>query len=332
MSNNFLGLKNAPLDKAKFVILPVPYDVTTSYIKGTDRGPRALLDASSQIEFFDEELSSDLTRVNSAETCLPDRQAAVANPGTHRSAGQSGKDTRLKNPVHTLPVPPLNFRARPEKFIPALEKYTKSLLGKLSKEQVLISLGGEHSISYPLFKAHQETRPGDISILHLDAHSDLRDSYNGSKYSHASVMKRIYNSKVKSIVQVGIRNLTADCAKLINSGIRNPASGIPVIKTFFPHTQPDYAKLGKQILSNLSQNVYVTIDLDVFDPSMMPALGTPEPGGLRWYQVLDVLRPVFQKKNVVGFDVVELCPIKGNIISDFTAAKLVYRLMGYLAK
>lgn len=287
------------MNKARFIILPVPYDVTTSYIKGTDRGPRAILDASTQLEFFDEELQSD---------------------------------TASKTQAHTLGVPNLGFKSRPEKFIPALERYVESLLRKLSKEQTLISLGGEHSVSYPLFKAHRETRPGDISVLHLDAHSDLRHSYNGSVYSHACVMKRIYDSKVKSIVQVGIRNLTADCAALMHTANRHPVSGTPHLSTHFAHTRPDYKKLGMEILSNLSKNVYVTIDLDVFDPSIMPALGTPEPGGLDWYQALDILRPVFQKKNVIGFDVVELCPIKGSIRSDFTAAKLIYRLMGYLGK
>jgi len=291
MSTNFLGVKQAPLNRARFVVLPLPYDVTTSYIKGTARGPAAIIKASAQVETFDEELQ---------------------------------QDTASKSGIYTLDVPPINFRARPEKLIPLLERYTKSLLKGLSKEQVLISLGGEHSLSYPIVSAYQSIYK-DLSVLHLDAHSDLRHSYNGSLYSHACVMKRIYDSKVESIVQVGIRNLTADCLKLINTRIPN-------LTTHFAHTQPDYKKLGQAILSNLSQNVYVTIDLDVFDPSLMPAVGTPEPGGLNWYQVLDVLRPVFQKKNVVGFDVVELCPIKGQIASDFTAAKLIYRLMGYLAR
>ncbi|MEK7309989.1 MAG: agmatinase [Planctomycetota bacterium] len=308
MNNNFLGVKQVPLDNARFVVLPLPYDVTTSYIKGTARGPKAIIDASTQVETFDDELR---------------------------------KETCPKNPVHTLPIPPLDFRAKADKLIPALGNYMKTLVGKLSRGQTLISLGGEHSLSYPIVSAYQGIYK-DLSVLHLDAHSDLRDSYNGSKYSHACVMKRIYDSMVNparttsrsggSIVQVGIRNLTADCLKLINTRIPHHASRIPNLTTYFAHTRPDYQKLGKSLLSNLSDHVYVTIDLDVFDPSMMPALGTPEPGGLGWYEVLDILRPVFQKKNVVGFDVVELCPIKDSIHSDFTAAKLIYRLMGYLSK
>lgn len=308
MNNNFLGVEQAPLGRARFIILPLPYDVTTSYIKGTARGPTAILKASAQVETFDETLQND---------------------------------TASKVQIHTLGTPKLNFRDRPEKFIPALERYTKLLLKGLSKEQILISLGGEHSISYPLVKAHKEIRSADISVLHLDAHSDLRDSYNSSIYSHACVMKQIYDSKVKNIVQVGIRNLTEACLKLIRRyescamghALKHKTQdvGYPTLKTYFAHTQPDYKKLGKTILNTLSDSVYVTIDLDVFDPSMMPGVGTPEPGGLDWYEVLNILKPVFTQKQVVGFDVVELCPVKGNIISDFTAAKLIYRLMGYLA-
>ncbi|MBI5778384.1 MAG: agmatinase family protein [Planctomycetes bacterium] len=313
MSINFLGVKQTPLNQARFVVLPLPYDVTTSYIKGTARGPKAIIDASTQLEFFDEELHQ--------ESCI-------------------------RNPIHTLPVPPLDFQSKADKLIPALGGYMKTLVGKLSRGQTLISLGGEHSLSYPIVNAYQSIYK-DLSVLHLDAHSDLRDSYGGTKYSHACVMKRIYDSNVKSIVQVGIRNLTADCMKLINAQSlsrqrRDSTPGVytersecalrPKLSTHFAHTQPDYKKLGKSILSGLSDHVYVTIDLDVFDPSVMPAVGTPEPGGLNWYQVLDVLRPVFRSKKVVAFDVVELCPIKGSIHADFTAAKLIYRLIGYLVK
>lgn len=311
MNNSFLGLKQTPLNKARFVVLPLPYDITTSYIKGTARGPKAIIDASTQLEFFDEELM---------------------------------KETCLNNPVHTLPTPPLDFHAKADKLIPALGGYMKSLVKKLSPKQTLISLGGEHSLSYPIVSAYQAIYK-DLSVLHLDAHSDLRDTYGGTKYSHACVMKRIYDSNVRSIVQVGIRNLTAGCMELINAprsefiplGLRVIR---PTLTTHFAHFQPDYKKVGKKILNLLTKHVYVTIDLDVFDTSVMPAVGTPEPGGLNWYQVLDVLRPVFQSKKVVAFDVVELCPIKGQtcqndsvglVASDFTAAKLIYRLMGYLS-
>jgi agmatinase len=298
MSNNFLGLRNVPLKDARFVILPLPYDITTSYIKGTAKGPSAILKASINVETFDEEF---------------------------------GIDTTQDSPVHTCPAPPLDFRARPEKFIPALNKYLGALIKRLSPKQTLICLGGEHSISYPIVNAYQKTRSRNFSVLHLDAHSDLRHEYDGSIYSHACVMKRIYDAGVESIVQVGIRNLTENCLGLIKEGRKTNDKGRRKLTTYFAHEHSGYQIIGGEILDKLADDVYVTIDLDVFDPSVMPAVGTPEPGGLGWYEVLDVLRPVFRHKRIIGFDVVELCPIKGSIYSDFTAAKLIYRLMGCLA-
>jgi agmatinase len=298
----FIGYDNTPLNQARFIILPLPYEVTTSYIKGTRKGPSAIISASANVETYDEELE---------------------------------KETYKTAKIHTSKIPDLDFRARPEKFIPSLNKYIKSLIKKLSSEQVLISLGGEHSISYPIVSAYQEAYK-DLSVLHLDAHSDLRESYAGSIYSHACVMKRIYNSKVKSIVQMGIRNLTQDCMELIR---RTSGPGCTTLKTFFAHKHqpplqdtPNAFGEIKEILNTLFDNVYVTIDLDVFDPSVIPAVGTPEPGGLCWYDVLEILRPVFGTKRVVAFDVVELCPIDNSIVSDFISAKLIYRLMGYISQ
>ncbi|MDI6733788.1 MAG: agmatinase [Planctomycetota bacterium] len=291
---NFLGYDNSPLSQARFIILPVPYDKTTSYIKGTTRGPSAIIRASANIETYDEELLCE---------------------------------TYKKTTIHTHPQPALNFFAKPEKFIPSLKRYIKSLLKELSDDQTLISLGGEHSISYPIVNAYQEVFKKEFSVLHLDAHSDLRESFDGSIYSHACVMKRILDSGVKSIVQVGIRNLAEGCMRLIRQERHN--KGKTTLKTYFAHTQ-HIVGIQSPLCAGLCEDVYVTIDLDVFDPSVIPAVGTPEPGGLGWYEVLDILRPVFQKKRIIGFDVVELCPMKGSIVSDFIAAKLVYRLMGYL--
>jgi agmatinase len=297
MTTNFLGVPKTPLKEAKFIILPLPYDITASFIKGTAHGPSAILDASTQVETYDEELE---------------------------------RETYKKSGIHTLSKPPLDFRSKPEKFIPSLKHYIKSLIKQLSPHQVLISLGGEHSVSYPIVKAYHEVLRTNFSVLHLDAHSDLREEYEGSIYNHACVMKRILDSGVKSIVQVGIRNLTSNCMKLIRT---THDARRTTLTTFFAHKHMPQIKTRRivnQILNTLSDDVYVTIDLDIFDPSVMPAVGTPEPGGLNWYEILDILRPVFQKKKVIAFDVVELCPIKGSIYSDFTAAKLIYRLMNYL--
>jgi agmatinase len=294
MSKSFLGIPNGPIKKAKFIILPLPYDKTTSYIKGTARGPDAIIDASTQVETYDEELEQE----------------------TYKISG-----------IHTIDKPPLDFKAEPERFNALLKNYIKTLIRKLTPSQVLVSLGGEHSISYPIVKAYREVMQTKFSVLHLDAHSDLREEYEGSIYNHACVMKRIFDSGVHSIVQVGIRNLTPGCMRLIRMG--KHGKGRPALKTFFAHKHKTYKNMIDIILNTLSENVYVTIDLDVFDPSVIPAVGTPEPGGLNWYEVLDVLKPVFRKKKVKAFDVVELCPIKNSIYSDFTAAKLLYRLIGY---
>ncbi|MBI4712580.1 MAG: agmatinase [Planctomycetes bacterium] len=294
---NFLGIKPYPLNKARFVILPLPYDQTVSYGRGTANGPQAILEASTQVELYDEEL---------------------------------GQETCLKAPVHTIHNSGLNFAASPERFAKSLEDYAKKLLTQSAihnPQFTFVGLGGEHSVSYPLIKAYKETLYPKLSILHLDAHSDLRDEYaetnvgKGSKYSHACVMRRVLDLKPKSIVQVGIRNLTSNCVRLIKQN---------KVKTFFAHHLSRIPNLASRILDTIATNdVYLTIDLDCFDPSVVPGVGTPEPGGLGWYEVLNILRPVFRAKNVVGIDVVELAPIKGSNISEFTAAKLIYRLMGY---
>ncbi|MFH1226586.1 MAG: agmatinase [Planctomycetota bacterium] len=285
---NFLGVPAAPLKKARFVVLPLPYEQTTSYGKGTVNGPKAILDASAQVEHYDEELF---------------------------------KETCLRNGICTIHPETLNFCAGPDKFIPALSAYAASLVDRLSRRQIIVGLGGEHSVTYPLAKAYRNIYP-QLSILHFDAHSDLRDEYEGSKYSHACVMRRIIGLKPASIVQVGIRSMTPECNELMK---HRP------LTAFKAHDQCREPQLPNRVLKALkSKDIFITIDLDAFDPSVIPGVGTPEPGGLGWYQVLDILRLVCRQKNVVGFDVVELLPLKGQTVSEFTAAKLIYRLMGYL--
>jgi agmatinase len=311
--SNFLGVPMAPLNKARFVVLPLPYEQTTSYGKGTARGPQAIISASAQLEHYDEELDQETYSSN------PDG-FSEQEPGTGR-----------RNGIHTTYPKGINFRSAPERFIPALAKYADKLVNKLSSQQILVGLGGEHSITYPLVKAYHKLYP-NLSVLQLDAHSDLRDEYEGSRYSHACVMRRVLELQPSSIVQIGIRSMTPECAQLVrrkpfnafmaHSDCRLP--GLPLLAGL-------PAGLPERVLKALKSNdVYITIDLDAFDPSIMPGLGTPEPGGLGWYPVLDILRLVCRKKNVVGFDVMELMPVKGQIISDYTAAKLVYRMMGYL--
>lgn len=191
----------------------------------------------------------------------------------------------------------------------------KKVTGLLDDNKFVVVLGGEHTVSLGSIKAHAEYF-SDISILHLDAHSDMRDSYEGNRYSHACVMARAQEI-TKKIVSAGIRSM--DTSELNN---------IKQTKIFYAS---DIRKSGdwiKKVTRRLSANVYVTIDLDVFDPGIMPSTGTPEPGGLGWYDVIDLLEDVSGHRNIIGFDVVELCPSRGNVAPDFLAAKLVYRLLG----
>ena len=182
-------------------------------------------------------------------------------------------------------------------------------------------LGGEHSLSIGSVKALKEVYP-NLSVLQLDAHYDMRDEYYGSKFNHGCVARRI--SEICPIVQLGTRSLSREEKDFLSTQANGRVKSVSVYDIL-------ETPLWKDVISkSLTENVYITIDLDVFDPSLMPAVGTPEPGGIGWYETLDLLREVSKDKKIVGFDVVELCPIKGQVASDFLAAKLVYRLLGYI--
>jgi agmatinase len=185
----------------------------------------------------------------------------------------------------------------------------------LDKGKFIIVIGGEHSVSIGSIQAHAE-KYDDLTVLQLDAHTDLRDEYHDSKYNHACVMARV--KEKCPIVQVGIRSMDASEKDSIDSS-----------RTFFAKDIYNNTDWIKQVISKLTDNVYVTIDLDVFDPSIMPSTGTPEPGGLLWYDVLMLLKNISKKKNIVGFDVVELCPESHNRAPDFLAAKLIYKFLSY---
>ncbi len=276
----FLDKEVAATDyrSAGVVIIPLPFEQTTSYIRGAGRGPEAILEASPFLEFYDEELD-----------CQPYR-VAIFTEKTPQFRGDFGRDFSL---------------------------ITQRFSSVLRDKKFPVGLGGEHSISAPIVRAFAEVYE-ELSVLQLDAHSDLRDEYEGTPYSHACVMRRIFEQGVH-FVQVGIRSQCRDEAEFIKSSH---------IDTFFAH-QLKIERDTPQIIDRLKQNVYITIDVDFFDPSIMPATGTPEPGGFLWYETLHFLRDVFKQKNVVGFDVVELSPINGLAHPDFTAAKLIYKLIGY---
>ena len=267
-------------DRARWWIIPVPYDGGASWRPGARDGPRALLEASAELEAFDEE--------------------------THTDASRSG--------IHTAaPVRPL---LSPEETSGLVEQAVDAALraGKIP-----VVLGGDHSVSIGAVRA--AARLGRLNLLHLDAHADLRDSYQGSRYSHACVMRRLWD--VGRPVQVGLRSLSEEEFEFLKAEGREP-----VWSRDFKE-DPEGAR--KRALSLLDPKLptWITLDLDVLDPSVMPSVGTPEPGGLGWYELLSLLRGVVERTRIVGFDVVELCPIPGLRAPDFLAARLAYKIMNY---
>ncbi len=261
----------------RIVILPVPYDKTSTWIKGADKGPQAIIEASANMELYDIETDSEAYRLG----IFTDK--------------------------------PVICKTSPEKMVGLVEKRVDN---HLAQEKFVVVIGGEHSVSAGAVKAHAK-KYKKISVLQLDAHSDLRNEYHGSKYNHACVMARI--REICPIVQVGIRSMDISEKKYLDHK-----------RVFFAEDIHKDNKWIDKVASRLTENVYITIDLDCFDPSVMPSTGTPEPGGLLWYDCLSLLKKVSSKKNVIGFDVVEMCPNKQNKAPDFLAAKLIYKLLSYI--
>jgi agmatinase len=275
-----IDARYSSFDDSRFVIIPVPYDLTSTYQSGSRRGPEAIIDASCNLELYDEELLK--------ETFL------------------SGIHTRA----------PLAVDARgPEEM---LKTICEEVAGIISVEKIPVLLGGEHSISVGSVRAMKE-KYSSLSVLQLDAHADMRDSYQSSPFSHAAVGRRIF--EMCPLVQAGIRSMSREEAVFIKDNN---------IKVLSPEEIEDNPDWVEEVVDGLSDDVYVSIDLDVLDPSIMPATGTPEPGGIRWRELLRLIKKVSSDCNIRGFDVVELCPIPGMVAPDFTAAKLIYRLMGYI--
>jgi agmatinase len=275
---NFGGLPEeySSLSNAKIVIVPVAYDATSTWIKGADNGPAAIIEASANMELYDIETDSQVY------------QKGIYTDKT------------------------IEEKLSPEDMV---EEVKKRVSNYLEKGKFVVVLGGEHSVSVGSIKAYVESKV-DFTVLQLDAHSDLRDQYEGSKYNHACVMARV--KELCPIVQVGIRSMDYSEKEIMDRA-----------NVFF--AEDIYSRIdwiGK-VISKLTDRVYITIDLDVFDPSIMPSTGTPEPGGLLWYDVLKLLRAVADNRDIVGFDVVELCPNEINKSPDFLAAKLIYKLLSY---
>lgn len=277
--NNFAEIPDSHSDykNSKVVILPFPYEKTTCYLKGTEKGPSAIIKASGEMELFDEELGN-IFRVG----------------------------------ICTLKE--LKVDKKPEEMVGIIHNHIKKLL---EGNKFPVILGGEHSITSGIVKAIKE-KYLDLSVLQIDAHADLREDFEGTKHSHACAMKRV--GEICPVVPVGIRSLSFEEAEFIKE---------KKLKIFWAKDIVDNDKWFDNAISRLSKNVYITIDLDGFDPSIMPSVGTPEPGGLGYYQVLRFLKRVCEKRNVVGFDIVELCPNENEISSDFTAARMIYKLIGF---
>lgn len=220
--------------------------------------------------------------------------------------------------IHTMDAPEVE-NLSPEAMVEKVYSSTSELI-KANKYPVI--LGGEHSISIGAVKAFKDAYP-NLSVLQLDAHYDLKDEYSGSRFNHACVARRL--CEISPLVQVGTRSLSKEEKDFLLS-----PQALGLVKTISVYDILDMPLWKDTISNNLTENVYVTIDLDVFDPSLMPSVGTPEPGGIGWYETLDLLHDISKDKRIVGFDVVELCPIKGQIAPDFLAAKLIYRILGYI--
>jgi agmatinase len=225
------------------------------------------------------------------------------------------QETFKKGGICTLP--PMDFEDKVnEKAVKLIEKNTLKLL---SQNKFPITLGSEHTITFGTVRAVKQFVP-DVHVLQIDAHSDLRMEYHGNPYSHASVMARVHEINVP-LTQVGIRAQCIEESELIKSSAN--------IHTFYAHQVRNNPKWAAEALKTLGENVYISIDADGFDPSIVPAVGTAEPNGMLWQETLEFLKSVFANRNVVGFDVVEIAPIKGNILTEFTMAKLVYKLIGF---
>ena len=264
-------------ETASIAILPVPYDGTSTWMRGSSRGPEALLDASAKMELYDIETDSEV----------------------------------FKQCIVTLD--PVTFPDDPKAMLTAVYKCARSIL---DDGKFIVGIGGEHTISVGLVRAVAEKFP-NLTVLQFDAHADTRDEYEGSRYNHACVMSRI--GEICPYVQAGIRSMDSSELKRLKRD-----------HTFFAHEVFKDSNVIPKMLRALTQNVYITIDLDVFDPSIMPSTGTPEPGGLDWYTLLGLIESVVREKNVVGMDVTELLPNLANRAPDFVAAKLVYRVLSMI--
>ena len=271
--------KFSKIETAKIVLVPVSYDGTSTWQKGADKAPLAFLEASENMELYDIETNTEV----------------------------------YKNGIYLSDL--LSDFKTPENMIETVYKTTKKYI---DKNKFVTIFGGEHSISIATVRAFNDSFE-NLSVLHIDAHADLREVYGDTKYNHACAMYEANSST--NLVQVGIRSMHIDELNVMNKD-----------NVFFAQEMTSNEYWIDDVIEKLSKNVFISFDLDAFDPSILPSTGTPEPGGLFWYETLDFLFRVFKEKNVVGFDIVELCPNETDRSSDFLAAKLYYKMLSYKFK
>lgn len=268
--------KYAILETSKIVLIPVPYDGTSTWQKGADKGPEAFLEASENMELYDIETESEV----------------------------------YKHGVYL--ADPILENSSPEAMVNQVYKVTKEYI---KRNKFVTLFGGEHSISIGSIRAFNECF-NNLTVLHIDAHADLRKEYEGTPYNHACALYEA--SQNTNLIQVGIRSMDVSETTVMDYD-----------KVFFAHEMVNDEYWVDKVIELLGENVFITFDLDALDPSIMPSTGTPEPGGLFWYETLDFLKQVFEERNVVGFDIVELCPNQQERSSDFLAAKLYYKMLAY---
>ena len=264
-------------NESGIIIVPVPYDETSTWIKGSDKGPEAIMEASVALEFYDIETESEVH----------------------------------KRGIHTINA--ITEKRSPEALVKSVQDKTTELI-KEGKFPVIV--GGNHSVSIGSIKAFSELYD-NLTVLQLDAHSDLRDEYEGSRFNHACAMARARENA--KLIQIGVRSMSVDELPFVEKD-----------RILYSHELKYNKSLYSKAIDKLTENVYITIDLDVFDPSVMPSTGTPEPGGPEYFELMHFLRDVAKARNVVGFDVVELCPSPHNKAPDFLAAKVIYQLLSYI--
>ena len=277
---NFGGLDNQDYKTAQVVVFPVPYDSTTYYMGGAKQGPFALINASRHMELYDLEKGKDVSTVG----------------------------------IFTLePLEP--SKNSPEETIDRVE----SVIAKIIQDgKFPLMLGGEHSVTLGCVRAFHKKYGTDFTVVHFDAHTDLRDEFQGTRFHHGSVMRRTTELGIP-VTHMGIRSVSEEEMEYLKGKGKE--------ENFVFYAERKHTL--EEMINTLRENVYITVDVDVLDSSAMPATGTPEPGGLTWYQIIDAVRAIGAKKKIIGADVVELAPIPGMVAPDFLAAKLAYKIIGF---